>query len=554
MTVLQASAMNPQGLLSLARVRAWCLRNGWSRGSFRALYREAHLICIARLVHYVFLEHLCDERIAIEGRTLYLGIDGKLEIHLSGDTPHIYLELTENPCWVETGGRQDVPSSAAFLRALRKSLRATPYADDFPALAHDYRNSFSNLILNLALGSRLSAPCSAIEPVYRGHGYYPFPALRIGPSIEQVVEASHLSPAPAPLFFVNVPGYRFHSSDYADPDACAAHWAGGALAGQGCMVPVHPWQLRLSPVIRDMLKRDLIALSPVQLQIVPLASQRTCRVLASGYDIKLSLDATLTGERRLLYRLNSHNAPFVSRVLRHVHQLSELEEIDFQYDVASLCWDDSLVSQHLSAIVRAPCFAGEGEEVVPVLNLWASARQARSYLRLGDRQEALATFDQYARVVMSGVLLLCAQWGISLEPHMQNTYIVLRDGRPVRAILRDLDNSILDPDSIRPLCQEQCIPLAPDTWAHMPAVPIGQRRLVHALLHGHLYPVMHFLIKHMALDYRELDSCLNDNWQRVSGQAHSASGRRKVQELWALVGLTKHSLSMRLKQSASMSF
>ncbi|QIH11527.1 MULTISPECIES: IucA/IucC family protein [unclassified Pseudomonas] len=550
--------MRPPATVSLATVRHWCLCNGLDRQGLRAIYREAHLICMARLLHYVFLEHLCDERITRVagegGLRLCLGLGPTLQMQLVGDAPQVYFELLANPRLDDAGQCRELAWSGPFLRALGQVLAGTPYGRHLPALAHDYRNSFCNLILNLALGRRAGQPGCAIEPVCRGHGYYPFPALRIGPCIQDVVDVSNLSPEPVPLFLVNAAGFRFHSSDYADPQSCAQHWGGPDIAGQEGLLPVHPWQLRLSPVVRELLRRDLVSLAPTQLQVVPLASQRTCRVLATGYDVKLALDATLTGERRLLYRLNSYNAPFVSSIVREVHGRSEIASIGFQYDVASLCWDDALVSEHLSAIVRGPCLAGDGEVVVPALNLWSPTGQAATLLKLDSHSDRLDSFQRYAEVLMSGPLQLCVQWGICLEPHMQNSYIVLRGGKPVRLLLRDLDNTIMDPALVRPICQELRVPLAPDTWTHMPDVLIGQGRLVHAMLHGHLYLVMHWLIKHRGMALAELEPCLEQHWQGLAARLRSTSGQGELQRLRAMVGSTKHSLSMRLEQSSNMKF
>ena len=74
------------------------------------------------------------------------------------------------------------------------------------------------------------------------------------------------------------------------------------------MIPLHPWQLALSPVIRELLKRKWIAVLDQRIAAVPLASQRTCRILKTGFDVKLPVAVTLTGEDRLIYPLNRANA------------------------------------------------------------------------------------------------------------------------------------------------------------------------------------------------------------------------------------------------------
>ena len=82
------------------------------------------------------------------------------------------------------------------------------------------------------------------------------------------------------------------------------------------MIPLHPWQLELSPVVRELLKRRWITVLDRRLKAIPLASQRTCRILRSGFDVKLPMAVTLTGEDRLLYPLNCANATAFSSLAR----------------------------------------------------------------------------------------------------------------------------------------------------------------------------------------------------------------------------------------------
>lgn len=179
--------------------------------------------------------------------------------------------------------------------------------------------------------------------------------------------------------------------------------------------------------------------------------------------------------------------------------------------------------------------------------------QAATLLKLDSHSDRLDSFRRYAEVLMSGPLQLCVQWGICLEPHMQNSYIVLRAGKPVRLLLRDLDNTIMDPARVRPICQELRVPLAPDTWTHMPDVLIGQGRLVHAMLHGHLYLVMHWLIKHRGMALAELEPCLEQHWQGLAAGAQYL-GPGRTAAATGHGGLHQALLSMRLEQSSNMKF
>ena len=81
-------------------------------------------------------------------------------------------------------------STRAFLNALRLCVEPSELAQHFDRLIADFDNSFANLVMNRLIAEGLDAGAQAIEPVYEGHHYYPFPALRLGPSLRQVVECS----------------------------------------------------------------------------------------------------------------------------------------------------------------------------------------------------------------------------------------------------------------------------------------------------------------------------------------------------------------------------
>ncbi|OHX11505.1 hypothetical protein BI347_17725 [Chromobacterium sphagni] len=553
------AAISPGQGPTLAEVRRWCLAHGLARRELRAFCREAYLICLSRLLQCLWLERLCAEAVleaTFSGEwQLRLGRQPKLVARLGQSHPGRHFEIQELPWLDDSGPDRAVPSGGALLRALRGILAADLPEGELDALAADFRNSFANLVLNLALGSRLDAASAAIEPACHGHLYYPFPALRVGLALPDIVEASNLTARPLPLPLFDAGGCRFHAIDYADPASCAADWAGQRQPqGGGLLLPVHPWQLKLSPVLREMLEQGAISRSQTMLEMVPLASQRSCRVLASGYDVKLPINVTLTGEHRLLYRLNSQNAPFVSALIREAHRESGVPGLDFQWDAASICWDDPLVCSHLSAIIRQPCRSGSGETVVPALNLWAAAGSASGGLRLDGGGQALETFWRYCLAVMAGPLLLCADWGLAFEPHMQNVYLVLRDGVPVRAILRDLDNTIMLRERIEPLCRRHGIPLMADTWAHMPSPEVGRLRLVHAMFYGHLELVAHALARDAGLAPEVLEGCMQDAWSTIIAQAASAQGRRNLRAMRSQARTVKDCLGMRLRRAVTMSF
>jgi siderophore synthetase component len=248
----------------------------------------------------------------------------------------------------------------------------------------------------------------------------------------------------------------------------------------------------------------------------------------SGFDVKLPIAVTLTGEDRLLYSLNRANAAAFSSLARILLRASGERTLDFQYDVASIAHAEPFVGTHLAMIVRAPVHARAGEIVVPALNLWCGPRQARTMLNLDD---AYAFFRAYCRVLMRGVVDFYARWGMAFEPHLQNVYVALRDGIPSRMILRDLDSTILDPLRIRPVARANGIRLAQGTWKHMPDFTTGGRRLAHAMMYGHLGQVMSCLAEASTVDLARLNAAVEETWDKLIAQQPSAACRGRVRTL-----------------------
>jgi siderophore synthetase component len=463
--------------------------------------------------------------------------------------------VTGFPWTVGARKRRTVRTPQAFLKAIRRCLEASDISHHFERLTEDFKNSFANLVLNRLLGERLDGAAQAIEPAYDGHHYYPFPALRIGPSLAQVVECSHLCRDAIDLPLAAVRPGRFDSAEFDDHRRCFAAWAGFALPSDAdVVIPLHPWQIKLSPIVGELLKRRWIVLLKERLKAVPLASQRTCRIVATGFDVKLAIDVTLTAEHRLLYPVNRANAPAVSTLARLFLESSGESTLDFQRDVASMAHDDPHTETHLAAIVRSPVPRGAGEIVVPAVNLWSGRRQARNLLDVGHPEQAYDFFRAYCRVLMRGPVDFYARWGMAFEPHLQNVYVAFQDGAPSHIILRDLDGTILDATRTQPVIRANCLRLAPSTWQHMPPFEIGGQRLVHAMLYGHLGAVMSYLARHARADLNGLSAGLDDVWTELIDAAPSPSSRRLVRELRAQSTTVKAMLRVRLARSAQMEF
>ena len=518
--------------MELDEVRRWARRRGIAATRFRRVHRAALLHVASRMLQAIHREsrttrHRQDSR----GRW-HLEI-GRLKLAASAPLPFRGLEVLAIP--------------RGFLDVLRRALRGSEYTRVFARLRSDFENSAANVTLNRLLGPG----ARAIEPAYQGHQYYPFPALRIGPSLEQILACSHLNRTPVALPLLETGPLRFASTAYGSYEAFFRAWSGlEPDRSRGALLPLHPWQRKLSPLARALASSVVEQTVPA----VPLASQRTCRVVRTGFDLKLPVDATLTGEHRLLYGLNCENAPLVSALAEHLRVESGLRTLAFQLDVAALYHTEAAAAPHLSVIVRRPVRARPGEELVPAINLWSGRTEVRRFLRGARVARVEEFFAAYCRALMKGPVEFCAHWGMAFEPHVQNVYVGLRGGLPVRIVLRDLDNSILDPRRIRPQLRRLGGTPAPDTWQHMPSYENGGKRMVQAMMFGHVGEVVRCLERDYGINAQVLLGIVEDTWSDLAAAAPSAAGRRAVLRLRGWSDSIKATLRTRLHRAHALQF
>jgi hypothetical protein len=478
--------------MTLHAVRQWAGERRIGGARLAHAYEAAFFVAVSRLLQGIFREGHAPHARLWQNEAgkwfLDLGHEPMLRAPVGGPLPFRRLELNGFPWKIVAGRRRALRSTRAFLNALRLCVEPSELAQHFDRLIADFDNSFANLVMNRLMAQGLDASAQAIEPAYEGHHYYPFPALRLGPSPRQVAECSNLCREPIDLTLVAARPCLFDSTAYADYRACFRAWAGIPLPRNvDVVIPLHPWQLELSPVIRELLKRRWIAVLDTRLKAIPLASQRTCRILRSGFDVKLPMVVTLTGEDRLLYPLNRANATAFSSLARILLRQSGESYVDFQCDVASVAHADPFVGTHLAMIVRAPVWADASEIVVPALNLWCWPQQARTMLDLRDREHAYAFFRVYCRVLMHGMVDFYARWGMA--------------------------------NGVR---------LARGTWKHMPDFAYGGRRLAHAMMYGHLGEVMSYLARAAQADLAKLSITVEETWDALVAQAPSAACRKRV--------------------------
>ena len=543
--------------MKLQQVRRWARRRGTSGSDFQQVYDGALLHVISRLLQAIHRESRIT-RLSQDSRArwhLDIGRDPILRAPASGPLPFRRVEILGRPWIVGPGRRRRIRTMEAFLAALRHCLARSEYGRLFPALRADFENSVANVVLNRLIGRSLGETARAIEPAYQGHQYYPFPALRIGPTLSDVLECSHLCQEPVELPLLETGDCRLVSVAFNGYQDWLRAWSGlQAEPGRAALLPVHPWHLRLSPIVRELVAKKLAGLFQEKVQAIPLASQRTCRVVRTGFDLKLPVHATLTGEHRLLYRLNCENAPIISALAKRLLDVGGCRTIEFQEDIASIFHTQTALAPHVSAIVRSPVPKRPAETLVPAINLWAGRGEAQTLLQSADFARIEEFFHRYCRALMTGPVQYCSQWGMAFEPHLQNVYVVMRNGLPSRIVLRDLDASILDPRRVQPVLRDLGLDLAQNTWQAMPAFELGGKRLVQAMLFGHLGEVMWCLAQSTGVKVDKLVSIVEDTWSDLTACAPSISARRSVRKLRSWSDAVKATLRTRLTRSTAMEF
>lgn len=542
--------------MDVATVERWARDQGVTDEQFQAFYDDALTLAGSRLLQTAYREHYpaptelrrgCDNHWSLE-----TGTDLVIRVPVAPPLPFGRLEATGLPQTRAASGGQTIRTAASFLHALRIAWRDAHCP--FDRLAKDFENSLANLVLNRAMFACRPADAPMVEPSFGGHNYYPFPALRDEVSLEEIITCSHISGDQTALPLIVLRKHRFVSVEQDDEAACFHSWSGLPTADWlPGMLPLHPWQVRKSDVFKSARIAGLVELLPEKVAATPLASQRTCRIGLTGYDLKLPIDVTLTGERRLLYPANALNAPVVSALVKAVHRSIGSDSIGFQYDVASLAFPDDVIGSHLAAIVRSPLPARADINVVPALMLWSAPHLAEELLQLEKGGAAVDFFRGYCRLVMRDPVEWHAQWGISFEPHLQNSLIEIHAGRPVRLLLRDLDATILDPERVPALLREHGLNLPIERWDVMPTVADGGRRLLHSLFYAHLGEVSAFLIQRFAVEPSALADCVDKVWGELL-QSHTGATRRRIVELRELANPVKRLLALRMQRSMDMSW
>ncbi|MFE4967403.1 IucA/IucC family protein [Streptomyces sp. NPDC056660] len=300
-------------------------------------------------------------------------------------------------------------------------------------LAAELDNSVVNLALARAANpgrpGRPRDSADAEQAVVDGHPQHPCCRTRTGMSVAEVLAYAPEHHPVVELALLPVPADRWQS---------AGTWPAELRDGDTFLVPVHPWQ-RDHVLTRH---RDL-AVTARTIPARPLLSLRTLAPVAElpGCHIKTALDVQVTNYRRTISPAEVADGPALSELVAAVidkagfgDSLRVLRELG-----GGAVRVGGRASDSLSAMLResTDSHLGDGEIAVPLTAVHATGGAVVT----GDPVRWLR---DVATLVLPPALTLLSM-GVALEAHGQNTLVVLRDGKPVRVLYRDLDGVRVSP-------------------------------------------------------------------------------------------------------------
>lgn len=274
--------------------------------------------------------------------------------------------------------------------------------------------------------------------VIDGHPLHPGSKIKLGLVDEEARAYSPEWGARVDVRLVVLPKERVVTSGERLTDLIVAEHPQVSVPEGHEVMPVHPWQAE------HVLDERLL---PVTIAARPLMNFRTLAPeprpdLPFPSHLKTAVNIQFTGAVRGVSAHTAHNGPEVSRLLAEILRRENGfgRRLDIAAERAGSC--DPALGGSLGAVVRANPEAGltPGELAMPAAALYAASPTSEGAI-LGELLDgpsaAIAFAADYARVSVEPLLTLLTRYGVALEAHPQNVVLVMRDGMPVRLVVRD---------------------------------------------------------------------------------------------------------------------
>jgi hypothetical protein len=286
------------------------------------------------------------------------------------------------------------------------------------ALAAEIDNSVANLAL--ARAAHPAPPPGALttaagdpdglgrleQLVTDGHPLHPCCRTRGGMTVADVLAYAPEHRVVIRLRRLRVPPDRWHGD--APPLLYAHPWQADRLRDR------YPWLV------------DDGETAPVR----PLMSLRTVAPLDGGDHYKTAVDVQMTSAVRTVSPAAVHNGPRLSTLLAELTADLPLSVLG-EYAAGAVIVDGE-PRRHLAHLRREAPRTAPGETVLPL-----GALAVPGLLEQAAGADPYRWFSDLARILWTPLVTVLER-GVALEAHGQNTLVVLRAGRPVRILYRDL--------------------------------------------------------------------------------------------------------------------
>lgn len=415
------------------------------------------------------------------GRALVIGtqtVFSRVGLHVYGDTlwlwdadtrrvePLVYAEQLAGPLVAATlaraGNTGDEVHAATFRRRIEDGIaRGRIYA------AHALSRG------SIELDPISAQPMRAAEQaLYFGHPFHPMAKSAQGFDAADLRRyAPELGTEFALVFFAAERAYleeSFLDAEYAcRTERLLRRLAGSAAQNIGAdqrLIPCHPWQanyLRRHPDTIALLKAGALTdLGQGEAAVFPTSSVRTVWCPSAGLFLKLALNVHITNFLRVNPPEQMHRSIDAARALKAAQPAAQYDKLhvlpEWGYRTVRakdryLDDPDALAASFGFLVREAPSGSLQGRPMVVAGLLEVGPRhgvpaliKALQYAaaRAGRRLDAELAGDwvaAYAEIFLVPVLRLFTETGISLEAHVQNSMMVLDDGWPAAAFVRDLE-------------------------------------------------------------------------------------------------------------------
>lgn len=240
------------------------------------------------------------------------------------------------------------------------------------------------------------------------------------------------------------------------------------------VLPVHPWQYYhvIPDRYGEQIARDRVLPIPEYgWPATPLLNLRTVVPLAKDSlpeplpHLKLAVDVQLTNAVRTVSPQAVSNGPRMTGLLNTVLERESFETLGILSETATTCYhapggphskgDEFDNARNLSALARQnpyshalvpddamPIAVGGLLATSPVTDRPIIGDVLEQFAASNDTSATTETakefFDSYVDTVVPEQLQLLSKYGIALESHPQNTYVVFTDGHPIATLVRDL--------------------------------------------------------------------------------------------------------------------